>query len=375
MISSWRRAVFISFLAVSAAGIPGCLKAREVDRGLYDAQRDEFRLVMVLENITGNASDMPYLDALRKNKDHLIAPCVPGSLFGYAPWYLRLADHKMAKVTFVEPRPGDMQPLDITTSLDAVAIQPGTFYIQDHTLCYYHAMTIPGKTADALLQQTRKDQLDNLKKSIQTELDRRADKGDIRTWAELTDQELKAVREGSSDRPIKAFMVFDEASLNGLVKWTADPQGIVRKGQNFVLTLPLTPRDRDSMCDLWKAWKAATDAAAADHKDDPKIAMQRLPAQAISLTAAPDGVVMSLDIVQLYNSFAEAFLAYGDSRSAPAHPEEPTYEVRYAQNHHWLLEEGPTTARILQDFAAGTLKTSHSVAPVPPGTDLKVQPK
>jgi hypothetical protein len=376
MSTSLRRATGLSILTALAALLSGCLKAREVDRGLYDPQRDEFRLVMVLENISGNLSDLPYLDALRKNKDHLLAPCLPGNLFGYAPWYLRLADHKMAKVTFVEPRPGDMQPLDITTSLDTVAIKPGAFFVQDNTLCYYHAMTLPGKTANALLEQTRKDQLDTLKKSIVAEIARRNDNGAMHTWAQLTEQEVKALREGSTDHPLKPFMVLDEATLKGLGQWAANPgDGLVRKGKDFVLTLPMTARDRDGMCELWKAWSKAADDAAAEHKDDPKIALQRLPAQAISVTGAPDGVVMTIDIVRLYNVFAEAFLAYGDSRSDPAPAAEPSYEARYARSHHWPLEANLSTAQILKDFADGTLKTFPTDPPVTPGTGLKAQPK
>jgi hypothetical protein len=96
-----------------------------------------------------------------------------------------------------------------------------------------------------------------------------------------------------------------------------------------------------------------------------------VPAQAISVVAASDGLVTCLYIVRLQDSIAEAFLAYSDSRSAPAHPDEPTFEARYAKKHNLPLEKNPTTSRILKDFADGTLKTFPSDAPVPPGTDLK----
>jgi hypothetical protein len=356
--------------------LPGCLKARETDRVLYDPARDEFRLVMVLERIDASISDLEYLGAITQNKDHLIAPVMPGNAFGYAPWFLRLADHKTAKVSFIEPRKGDMNPIDAAADLSAISIRPGAFFVQDNTLCYYHAITMPGKTVDAIIAQTRKDQLDPLKKEIKKEIERRRDKGRIYTWPELMEQEIKALKEGSTEHPIKPFMVIEEASLDKLAKMQADvKQGVTRDGAKFTLMLPLTARDRDGFVQLWAAWMKAADATADQKKDNPMLALQRIPAKSVTVTPNADGVLLALDVVKVYNDFAQAFLAYADSQSSFKPPADPRPEVLYAQKHNWPIESNITTPQILKDFDANTLKSFPSATPVVPGTGLKVQPK
>jgi hypothetical protein len=171
----------------------------------------------------------------------------------------------------------------------------------------------------------------------------------------------------------------DQRSIDDLVTLTADPkQGLVRKGGYFTLTLPLTPRDVAGMTALWDAWRKASDetAAKSDKKDDPMLAMQRLPAQAMTVATSDKGLVLSIDAVKLYNSFAETFQKFADSRDTPPGPaKEPTSEVRYAREHNWLTGETFTTPQLLTDFAAGTLKTYPSASPVKPGDGLKVIPK
>jgi hypothetical protein len=366
-----------AILLLLALALGGCLKAREVDRILYAPEKDEFHFAMVLENIDSDGTtDMEYLDALRKNKDHLIAPVIPGNAFGFGPWFLRLSEHKAAKVTFMQPRDGDMNPIDVKTSLNDIAIHPGAFFVQNNRLCYYHAMTIPGKTIDAIITQSRRDQLGPLKKAVKSELDRRKMLGRVYTWDELIQQEINAVRSGSTDHPIKPFMVMEEASLNQLVTAAADPKkGFTRKGKDFSVTLPVTPADRDGAVRLWNQWQKTADTAAEQKKSDPILAMQRLPAKAMSVQPVPEGIILSLDILKMYTSFAEASLSFLDSKSPPKPPAQPTFEIRYAKEHNWPLEPSLTTTQILADFAAGKLQTTPSPTITTPGDGLKVQPK
>lgn len=372
-----RTAIPLLLLIALAASLGGCLKAREVDRILYAPEKDEFHFAMVLENIDSDGNtDMEYLDALRKNKDHLIAPVIPGNAFGFGPWFLRLSEHKAAKVTFMQPRDGDMNPIDVKTSLNDITIHPGAFFVQDNRLCYYHAMTIPGKTIDAIITQSRRDQLGPLKKAVKSELDRRKMLGRVHTWDELIQQEVNAVKSGSTDHPIKPFMVMEEASLNLLVTAAADPKkGFTRKGKDFSVTLPVTPADRDGAVRLWDQWQKTADTAAEQKKTDPMLAMQRLPAKAMSVQPVAEGVILSLDIIKMYTSFAEASLSYLDSKSPPKPSDQPTFEVRYAQEKAWPLESNLTTAQILADFAAGKLKSIPSQPTASPGEGLKIQPK
>ena len=46
----------------------------------------------------------------------------PGQIVVYP--IIRLADHKAAKLTFTQPRPGDMQPVDAKPPLSAIDIRP-----------------------------------------------------------------------------------------------------------------------------------------------------------------------------------------------------------------------------------------------------------
>lgn len=365
-------------LAVVAAMVPGCLEARETDKMVYDAARDEFRLVMVLEDISGGGSDMQYLGAIQRNKDHLIAPCVPGDAFGYAPWFVRLEDHKAGKVTFSQPRAGDMLPIEVKASLGAIDVRPGAFFVAGNRLCYYHAMNVPGKTIDALIEQTRKDQLAPLKKAVEAERDRRKFLGQVYTWAQLTQQEIEAVKKDSTDHPIKPFMVMEEASLEKLVTVAGDPKkGLTRQGKDFVLNLPLTPRDRDGLVEMWGQFLKAAEAAPAEAmKSDMMDALRRLPMKAVTISAGADGAVLAIDIVKIYNAVGDAMTAYSESRSGPLKPAEAeTSEVRYAREHGWTLREGITPEQVMKDFAAGTLKSYPSETVATPGMYLKVQPK
>jgi hypothetical protein len=372
-----RAAWKLSGLLLLAAMLPGCLEARETDRMAYDSSRDEFHLVMVLENITGGGPDMQYLNALRRNKDYLIAPCLPGNALGWAPWFLRLDDHKAAKVTFLQPQPGDMQPIEAQASLSSIDIKPGTFFVQDNQLCYYHAITVPGKVIDSLIEQTRKDQLGPLKKAVEKERTRRKNHGTVYTWEQLMQQEVKALQSNSTDHPIKPFMVLEEASLEQLVALTGDvKKGLMREGKDFVLHVPLTRRDRDGLVQLWGVWTKTADTLAAQRKKDKSMLSVRLPAKAVTVTPEDGGVLLALDIVKLYNTFADATAAFRDERSgAPKPAAQETAEVRYARAHEWPLESNLAAVQLLQDFASGTLKSYPSDSLIAPGTYLKVQPK
>src|SRR5438132_1703819 len=139
------RKLTTTLLLVLTASLASCLKARETDSLIYDPARDEFRALMILENIQGDRSELDYLGKLMASKDNLLAPCIPGNAFGYAPWFLRLDDHQAATVHFSQPTAGDMQPIKVTGSLAKIDVRPGTFFVQGNRLCYYHALTIPGK--------------------------------------------------------------------------------------------------------------------------------------------------------------------------------------------------------------------------------------
>jgi hypothetical protein len=381
-MKSLSRKKLITALTLCALALSGCLKAKETDRATYDAQRDEFRLVMVLENIDGGTGDMDYLGNILVNKDHLIAPLMPGDAFGYAPWFLRLEDHKTAKVSFVEPQKGDMQPIDAIAPLDTIAIHPGALFVQNNRLCYYHAVNVPGKTVDALLEQTRKDNFDPLKKAVKEELNRRAKGGKVHTWQQLTDQELTALKSNSGDHPIKPFMVMEAASLDKIVAASAKAQsGITRKGKDFQILVPLTATDRTGFLGLWDTWTKSAKEHPVDPgaKKDARSFTLNLPVEALAIVPTDDGVALSIDILKIYNILSESFAKYQESNplfapdSSPAR--EPASEVKYALSHNWPLQANLTTAQILKDFDAGTLQTFPSETLVKPGTGLKVQPK
>jgi len=365
-------------LLLLAALLGGCLEARESDRLTYDATRDEFRFVMVLENISGDTSDLQYLNAILRNKDHLLAPVVATNPFGMMPWFVRLDDHMAGKLTFQQPKPGDMQPITVKeTSLASIEIKPGALFVQNNMLCYYHAMNVPGKAIDSVMTQMRGDELKSVKKAVQAERDRRKNHGKVHTWDELMKQEVEALEKDSADHPIKPFEVMEDASLEHIVTVTAEGQkGMTRQGKDFVLNMPLTERDRDGVLRLWDTWMKAADKQAAQKPSNPMLAVQRLPLQSARVERTEEGVKFSFDFVKMYNSFEETARSYLDERSAPPKPPvEPTSEVNYARNHGWPLEDGITKAQVLQDFAAGTLKSYPSESVLKPGTYLKVQPK
>ncbi len=367
-------------LSTLALALPACLKARETDRISYDAAKDEFHLVMVLENIDGGSSDLEYLGRILANKDHLIAPVMPGDALGFAPWFLRLDDHKTAKVSFAQPSRGDMQPIDATASLNTISIRPGTLFVQNQRLGYYHAITIPGKTVDALLKQARLDNVNPLKKSVKAELERRSKGGKTYTWQQLINQEVAAVKTNSPDHPIRPFMVMEPASLDKIVAATATG-GLIRHGKDFQIFVPLTPTDRAGLAELWDTWTKTVDAHPSDNplKKDPGTFTLSLPFDAITLAATDGGTLLSIDILKIYNSLSDSFTEFQKSQplfapnSSPV--SSPSSEVEYATSHDWPVSTSLTTQKILQDFDAGALQSFPSDPLVPPGTGLKVQPK
>jgi hypothetical protein len=394
------RTAGVVMIAVIASMLAKCISATEKDIVIYDAAKDEFRMLMVLEDIkVSDANDLAFLEGIYKNRDHLIAPVIPGgaAMFPlFAVSVIRLGDNEAAPINVFGSPPDSLENTKTTASLNTVKITPGTFFLENGKLGYYQAVTVPGKTIDTVLADlSSKMPMENVVNGIDGELARREGGGAVHTWEELKAYTLKkivikpkpaqgeAVPAGEPD--INPLEVLDAESLKKIKKAATDKTlKLVRQKQTIVTALPLIEKDAKAAADLISAATKRVDAALAEAKETPETAEQikmakswQAALKALTVNADATGITASVDIVK----FAESAAALPVSRvdmngsmrmdgeAAPARPEGPDV-VAYVREKKLALDEKLTAAQVVKDFQAGTLKGYASEAPVKAGEGL-----
>src|SRR5262249_6031664 len=142
-----RRPLSIVMLAVAALTMATCISARERDFVRYDAVKDEFQMLMILQDIRAKSpDDLEYLEAIYKNRDHLIAPAIPGganllSAFNFS--FIRVSDKSFMDINIFASRPSGLDATTTGVSLESIKVNPGTFFLQDNQLGYYQSIVVP----------------------------------------------------------------------------------------------------------------------------------------------------------------------------------------------------------------------------------------
>ncbi len=397
-----RRIVWTFTLILMTLSLATCITAEEHDYLTYDAAKDEFQMLMVLQDIRAkDAEDLAYLQAIYNNRDHLIAPALPGgaNVIGMIPFsFLRLGDTQFAPLNIYGSRPSAVEPVDTTIPLASIKITPGTFFLQDKKLGYYQAITVPGKTIDAaLLEISKALQTENMVKTIQTEIDRRAAGGKTATWAQVTAEMLKGI-EIKPDAPatneapataaateaaaVEPQMALDLESLKALQQAVSGKAlRLARNKQSVTLTLPLTARDSAAVAELYKAFVARMDEVIKNTKETPEIAEQlqqaratQQVARALAVSAGDKGVTAVLDLPAMAKSIAAMPVKRIDLNDKSDAAKEAPDAVKFIRDQKLPLNETLTAEQIVKDFTAGTLKAYPSDKPVKPGEDLVAKP-
>jgi hypothetical protein len=396
-------------LAAISLALPTCISAEERDFVRYDAAKDEFHMLMLLQDIrVKDANDLDFLASVYENRDHLVAPAVPGAAetFPIAAFSLvRFSDSKVGAFNLFWSRPDSLQPVEVPVSLDSIKIHPGTFFLQDKKVGYYQAITVPGKTIDAALDEVARNQ-DVMVKGIQGEIDRRAGGGATTTWDKAIPYALAKTREampggvaGSATKPeaddtaIEPMSILDGESLKNLKQALTDKKLRIRRDKAVLsLTLPLAPKDVAGVTELYKQYGALFDEITKN-ADATKVAMNRGDLDKIqmvrsvraiyhtfSLTSDDKGLTISLDLLKYAQSLAELPAHRVDLNSngneAPGADSKPVADdpaldvAAFLRKKDIPLDEALTAEQIIKDFNAGTLKAYPSKTPVTPGQGI-----
>jgi hypothetical protein len=385
-------------IALAATALTSCISAQQRDYVKYDPAKDQFDFLMVLSDIRASESDdLGYLEALYRNRDHWIAPAIPGGanvwpLFAFS--LIRTDNTHIAPLNIFASRPNSLDTLATQVPLADIKITPGTFFVEGGKLGYYQAASVPGKVIDAALAElTKAGVTDDMSKGIQEELDRRASGGKTHTWAELKEQTLKNITmdmpQPGADAPpeqINPLNVLSPESLKNLQQAiTGKSLALTRSKSVLSISLPLTAEDAGAAVDLWNAVLARSEQAAKDARETPEN-RERI-AQAKSLAAAgkllkvdagATGLKASLDLITFTQSINSSNVARIDlntkDNGAPNQPAAPDV-LAYLKEKNITPEAGLTAAGIVKDFQAGTLKGHPSDTPVKPGEGIVAKPQ
>lgn len=401
-----RRVVLVVALTVAALSLATCISAEEHDYVTYDAGKDQFQMLMVLTDIRGkDADDLGYMQAIYNNRDHLIAPVLPGGgniLALVSTSLLRLSDKQVSPLNIFSSRPSEVEALDTAVPLASIEIHPGTFFVENKKLGFYQSVTVPGSAIDAaLLEISKALQTDDLAKSIQTEIDRRAAGGKTLTWAQVSAYTLKqmtitpasqpAVPETPATGPattqaaddIEPQYALEMDSLKALQKAVTDKSlRIVRSKQTVSLMLPVTAKDAAGVADLYKAALGRAQDLVKTTKETPEVAdslrdarMALQVSTALSVSADDKGVTATVDLLTLAKAMAAlpAKRIDNNNKQGDDNKEGPD-AVAFMRDQKVPLNETLTADQIVRNFNAGTLKAYPSDKPVKPGEGI-VAPK
>src|SRR3954464_5376168 len=123
-----RRAAATVVLAAAGLALASCLSAQEHTFVKYDAARDEFQLLTLLENIRAeNRGDLEFLAAIYRNRDNYIASLLPQSMLTrmMPRGLLRMGPRELVALNFNGARPLSLSKIQTTIPLDTVEITPG----------------------------------------------------------------------------------------------------------------------------------------------------------------------------------------------------------------------------------------------------------
>jgi hypothetical protein len=372
-------------LLSTALLLRGCLQAEESDLVRYDPQRDEFRALMIQRGITGDQNDLPYLKAFFQNRDHLLMPVLSISVPLLDVRLLRLSDTTFAFTPFSNA-PNNLDPHTSPVSLNAITITPGTFFVEDHTLCYYHAITVPGKIIDGALEQISiAAQNDDEVKPLNEELLRRQQGGQRRTWDDLvadaihsldqTGQPPAATEAASQpgDDKNNPLACFDDESLHHLITaLTAKSLRIKRDGPTFSATFPLSAADSQAVAAAYQKIAKHLHELAAAKPDVKDLQLQNAIAGATTIVAGNDGATLTIDPVRLSNLAPQLapLPAPGTGDDAQKTRNSRADTLQFVRDQKLPLDETLTSQQILADFAANKLRAYPSTPPLTPGTGM-----
>lgn len=387
-----RALVVVAMAAAVATALTSCISAQERDYVKYNAGRDEFSMLMVLSDIQGNdQDDLSYLEALYRNRDHWLAPAVPGGanlMPVLAGSILRTGDKTYTPLNIFASRPTSLESATTAVDLSSVKVLPGAFFTEGGKLGYYQAVTVPGKVIDGALAEMSQAAIgDDVGKGIQEELDRRSGGGKVATWDQLKAQVLKTITMDAPAQPpadaaeeLTPLNVLSPESLKALQAAAAAKTLTLKRDKTTLLvSLPITAADAAGAQDLWKATLAKTDQAVKEAKETPENKERIAGARAllaagklVTVEAGTSGLKASMDLVL----FADA-MAAGSNRvdmnnkdpGAGAKPVPPD-PIAYLKEKGITPEAGLTAEGIVKDFQAGTLKGHPSETPVKPGEGI-----
>lgn len=339
------RWVFLGAVAI----LFGCVRGDQSECLRYDAATDTFHFLQLYRNIGANdADEQAWLLDNWNRRANLIMP-IPELAILESPAYVRKSKSEYSRTDLSNQTKDKPEVITTTVPLDTVVIRPGRLFLSgEKTLCYYHQITVPGKTIDAVLHEISQAVKKTIAQGVANEQKRRAGGGKRIAWdlirsdllTEKTEEE-KAKPESPPREPIQA--VSDE-TLDRLAKHAAGPADCLhREGARVELVLPASADDAVQVKEIFEQFK----------KKEAKPG-ERSPLEAIHPAADPArGFVLSVDFGALLDSklVKETGLS-DDGRNDPVFAR----TVQFFQDRKIPIDEALTHAQVMERFAAGKLE-------------------
>jgi hypothetical protein len=399
--------------------VGGCLQAEKRIGIQYDRATDRFTFLVVFNHISSDKlvadggdpdGDSAYLKTLWSNRDHLILlPSLmqpvddsdePLAMFtNDGLGFLRLSASRFAQISLGGA--AATQPQETSLPLDTIQIKPGELFNEGGSnLSYYHQIVVPGALVDKALDMAAKAESKEIVAAVDDEIASRGAGVATGTWKQIADGLIERISAVPDDPSAQAAPNAPEPagmphgfSLDSLrmMKQALGASGkldLWRSGSTLTVKMPMTAEDAAGIVANWpavrdaalakissKAQKALAASAGDSSVVDPKPAAIAL-AQSTKVAKDESGLVVSVDVVSLGQ-----FLSDWDSLDVAMMSDEDrsgrdnlSRELGAVAATKMPVNEKLTVARVMADFAKGTLASVPATQPVKPGTGLEINP-
>jgi hypothetical protein len=228
----------------------GCIEAEVFSFVRYEPKDDSFHCLQVYTNInTPQKADLAHLESLWKRRESIIIQ--PMQIVGL-PGFERKGKDKCVVIDLGDPMAKNKE-VATKVDLDSIKVMPGEFYLNTHgNLGYYQQISVPGKAIDAFLKELTPVVAELLLEPIEQQAKLIGNnKAKRLTWDEVrktTAEELLLPADTKNpkkkDDEEYELLPLEKASWEMLTKACKDETiPLSRKGDVFVMTLPLTKKD------------------------------------------------------------------------------------------------------------------------------------
>lgn len=252
-----RRTIVGAFCLGLLSAFCGCnIKAKVHDFIHYDVQTDTFHTLKMYSGIVAkNGEQARRIGVVDANRQHIITIPQLSTVLGEQA-VLRVGNDAFRVFELDAFSTVNGPPKKSPVRLDGIAIKPGRFFMgEGKYLCYYHQVSYPGPTLDALIGEWNKLSALQMSQMALAETKRRSNGGERVTWDTFRFEYAAYAQRGfTSDEKgkpkpapksnLEPMRCLDEISLARWLSASAQPpQTLSRKRTVFTVQIPLSEDD------------------------------------------------------------------------------------------------------------------------------------